>query len=682
MSLYFSLMFLISAIIYNPPICNIPFKNFSEVNINAKPMIITSFKMFRPDINASPTDSTIIFVWRFKNGLLFKFINYTKNTEAIKKTVIMRDVDINRVDDYVAILIASEDNPTEVYVLMVNPVGTQKDLIAINKGYSGVDWDGNWRAKSIMFEKGWETLIFIPYSDLPSSSKSEWRINFMRKDRSLSPPELYVLFIPPSGNLYDLTEAPILKMENVFGHTKRLFLNPYIRGKIVEDGRGNGNIDKKIGGNLELETKRRNAKILLSVFPDFNFIEADADHIVFDEYGYYLPEKRPFFLMKQEFYNNGLFRTIYTRKIESFDYGSNMYGSIADKYEANAFLIKRTVNNDSIENRYWDYLAILRYKKAMYNLQFNFTGETNINSKTSISCYDIISEIYLPFVITFVQLSKYKDKLARAIKFVRSNNRKGYYISYMYKHVPYGFDPPLGYLLTPHNSYGFKQTMGYVAYTKYVHFPLIKTMKPSFAFKNETDEQNKLIKRLFISSLQLAGKKGIWEYHVGLQLTWEDKLDTDNHKLYHNYMQGGGISLRHENGKYNVSFSMNRGRYQESSLFYPSVSAYFKPIERMGVTFYAAQLRRAGLSATKLVYSRLRWSINEASNISTFLQWSSNYNELLFNLIFQYRVNSRTYLYISLSELHRLTAEDIRNSTIGLIMKGIAIKVTYRFGII
>ena len=566
---------------------------------------------------------------------------------------------------------------------MVNPAGTQKDLLVINKGNSGVSWDGNWIAESFLFNKGWKTFIFIPYSDLPPSTKNEWRINFIRKDRSLSPPELYTVFIPPSGNLLDLSEAPILKMDNVFVHSKRFFLNPYVLGEILEDGNGNGIIVKKLGGNVEFKNKRKTTGIIFSLYPDFNFIEADEDHILFDEYGYYLDEKRPFFMIKQELYQNGLFRTIYTRKVDSFDYGSNIYATVSDKTEFNAFLIKRSENSDSIVNKYWDYLAILNYKRKNYNLQFNFTGETDMNSKVSTKCYDLISEIYLPFISTFIQLSKYNNKLARAIEFSRENDREGLDFGIIYKHIPYGFNPPLGYLLLPRDAHGFKQIVGNISYTKYFYSSMFHTVKPNLEFLNETEEHDKLLRRIFSGSLKLGSKSGVIEYEGAVKLSWEDKVNSaDSTTYYHNFTQGGYLSLRHENGKYQISFSLNRGKYQGGRLFYPSISAYIKPIERMGISFYAAQLNQTGAPVTKLLYSRMRWRINDLTHLSTFVQWSSRYNELLFNSILQYRVNARTYLYLSLSELHRLTPEDIKNSTIGLILTGMAIKVTYKFGLI
>ncbi len=670
---------------FNLPMCNSTGSdNIFRMDTSAcSPLIIKNFQMLTPELHGNPSDSTVLQIWRDKRGILIKFINYTHNVKSIKKSVIMRDADLNRVDDYDGVLIASMDNLSEIYALLVNPLGTQKDLLSLNMGNSGVAWDGDWAAKAELFDKGWIAYFFIPFSDLPASSNREWRINFIRKNRSVSPSELYAAYIPSSGNILNLSQAPRVRLEDVYLHSSRLFINPFILGKILEDGEGNGIIIKRIGGEMEFSNRKKTSGVMFSIFPDFNFIEADAEHIIFDDYGYYLDEKRPFFLIKQDLYENSLLRTIYTRKIDSFDFGLNAYSNLVNKYQLNSFVLKRRISySDSVQNLI-DYLGILRYSSSRYDLQLNASGEKDLNSRSDALCVDFLASVYSSFANGFVQLSRTDGGIARALMFSKANDAGGASWSFYYQCIPANFHPPLGYLLIPANSDGFKKIGGEISWRKYINFSLLNSFEPQIQLLHETDGSGTLWRKILNGSLNFKGKRNIVEYEAVVNATLEKKVDeVDRNSYYDNFTQGGYIALRHENGQYYFSASINVGRYQGEKLFYPSISSYFNIGSNVHVNIYGAKLKEGNLMEEKLVYLRTRLKLSEKSTASIFSQWNNMYNELLLNFIYQYRVNSRTYLYVALNEIHRLTSEDIRRSLIGMEHNGIAIKITYKLGII
>ncbi len=665
--------------IIEPGLCkSINRDNYFEGAILKKctPVILKDFHMFSPQKNSPPSDSTKLFIYRTKDGLLYVFQNYAKNLNAIKKTVLKRDVDLNKVDDYDAIFISSEEDISNIYVFFVNPAGTQKDLLALNKGNGGAEWDGDWEADAKITTYGWRASLFIPYSDLPPSKTNRWRINFLRKNRSINPSELYVFYMPSTDNILDLSGAPLLKINNVSIQPKFIFLNPYFLGKILEDGQGNGVIEKKAGFDLDISTRSKTFRLFTSLRPDFNFIEADEEHIIFDDYGYYLNEKRQFFLMKQELYNNALFKTIYTRKIDSFDFGTNVYFMPFNRIEINTFVLQRDMGSDG-SGKIADYAGILKYSARNFNLQLNMSGEGRNR------CYDFISGGYFLSVNAFLQVSRYNNLTAKSLEISRNNDGPGvnWYAGFL--DIPPDFNPPLGYLLIPKNAHGFKRIQGNVSYRKYLRNDVLNYLEPAIGILKESDKNNKPWRDIVTGNIELDGKIGRLEYATSVILTLEKKIsDGDTSKYYNNFTQGMYIILRNENGNSSLSFSINTGRYQGENLLYPSASLFFRPADNLNMSIYAASMRMGSESVRKLVYSRIGWKISKKAHMSNFVQWSNKYGELLLNLIFQYRLNSRTYLYVAVNEIHRLTNEDIKHSSIGLILKGIAIKMTYNLGIL
>ncbi len=288
--------------------------------------------MYKPVFGGEPTEKSVIKMAYDDEYLYLSGRLYYQNPADIRAVGKKRDY-TSFSTDWFGLTIDTFNDKENGLMFAVNPNGARIDgsvkndlLITSDVNFS---WNAFWDAEAIMAENGWTAEIRIPFSSLrfqTEQGKTLMGLIILRsiaaKGETLSWPELSPDYAYPfwKPSLGALIEFEGLKP------AKPLYISPYVTAGI-------GQLNKKneAGTGYEMtSTFKRDAGIDvkysltnnltadLTINTDFAQVEADDQVINLTRYSLYFPEKRMFFLEKDDVFdfsllgNNNLF---YSRRI-------------------------------------------------------------------------------------------------------------------------------------------------------------------------------------------------------------------------------------------------------------------------------------------------------------------------------------------------------------------------------
>ena len=227
-----------------------------------------------------------------------------------------RDSSLDNTDSVRFILDTYRDGQNG-FVFGTNPVGLEYDAQVINEGQGGggfagqqggsgggfnLNWDGAWRVRTRVHDRGWTAEFEIPFRTLryPDQPVQTWGFNVERRIRrhnetaywSALPRQFDIARVSRAGSLQALEVPP----------QRNLKIIPYALGQAVDESRhprtrlrGEPGVDLKysLTPSLTLDATYNT---------DFAQVEVDEQQVNLDRFNLFFPEKRPFFLE-----NAGLF---------------------------------------------------------------------------------------------------------------------------------------------------------------------------------------------------------------------------------------------------------------------------------------------------------------------------------------------------------------------------------------
>lgn len=186
------------------------------------------------------------------------------------------------------------------YYFMVNAAGTLYDGTLSNDVDDDSSWDGVWRGRARMDDRGWTVEMRIPWSQLRFHSVADpvWGIDFER-DIPRRRETDYVVYRPRKASTFVSRFPDLVGIEPVQGSAIEVV--PYVTGQAeyvhhkpddpFNDGsrtRGNG------GGDLRASLSGMTLK--LTANPDFGQVEVDPAVVNLTDVESFFDEKRPFFV--------------------------------------------------------------------------------------------------------------------------------------------------------------------------------------------------------------------------------------------------------------------------------------------------------------------------------------------------------------------------------------------------
>lgn len=273
---------------------------------------IGDFVQVHPEEGKEPTCETEVLTWTDRVNLYIGFICY--DNEPSRLRFARTDRDRFTPGDWINIKISTDNPPSRVYELFVNPGGTQVDFICPSPEQADITFDLEFEAQSQIFNDRWTVEVAIPFKNLrfKTGRSHHFRVDFARI-YSHGVKEEYSSWIPHSKN----DPVSFEKMGHLYIDTplslgRALDFLPYtICGLKREEKK---TFDWRAGISIKLMLTS-NIILDCAIQPDFSQIEADVPPIdINTPFALYYPEKRPLFLEKKDIFDSPL-SIVYTRTI-------------------------------------------------------------------------------------------------------------------------------------------------------------------------------------------------------------------------------------------------------------------------------------------------------------------------------------------------------------------------------
>ena len=284
----------------------------------------TTFTQTDPIEGAPASERTEVRVLFDKANLYIGVICFDSEPGKIVVSQSRRDADLTETDAIIMVLDTFNDNQN-AFVFGTNPLGIEYDgqvsgegqTSAVSSSTSGtsgsqrgtigslnLNWDGDWRVKSSITERGWETEIAIPFKTLryPTGSNRTWGFNVKRNIRRKNE-QVYMSPVGRGFDVYRVSSAA--KLSGLDLPARRdLKITPYALGSVNRDytvvtdqvvRKVNPFRDRNVGIDVKWGV-RPNLTADFTVNTDFAQVEADEEQVNLTRFDLFFPEKRPFFL--------------------------------------------------------------------------------------------------------------------------------------------------------------------------------------------------------------------------------------------------------------------------------------------------------------------------------------------------------------------------------------------------
>lgn len=295
---------------------------------------IADFTQKEPDQGAAPTERTEVRFVYDEGALYVGARMFSADPSRIQAPLGRRDDGDDQAEHIFVSLDTFLDRRT-AYAFGVTASGVRLDRYHRSDSENNTDegFDPVWQARTRIDDLGWTAELWIPFTQLRFSPRSEqvWGLNIRRFTPTLEEEDYWVL-VPRTerawasrfGDLHGIRDVPSMR---------RLELLPYVAGSTLTDGTrdpgnpfaqaadwtGRAGLDLKVGlgPNLTLDA---------AVNPDFGQVEADPAEVNLTEFETRFSERRSFFREGTELLNVGP-NFLYTRRI-----GARPRGSVSGDY--------------------------------------------------------------------------------------------------------------------------------------------------------------------------------------------------------------------------------------------------------------------------------------------------------------------------------------------------------------
>lgn len=298
----------------------------------------------------------------FSAGCLYVgFKAYDPNPEGIRAHLTDRDKCSS--DDYVVVALDTFNDERRAFHFYVNPLGVQMDSLYAEVGYGGFAWDAIWDSAGRITSDGYVVEMAIPFNQLRfqrTAGNQVWgfeaRRYYPRDRRTMIRTQKIDRDIATELRQY-------LKIEGFEGATpgRNIEINPTITAS-RKDARVGG-----ITGDFAKQSSKAdfgvtttwgitpNMTFGFALNPDFSQVEADAAQLEINErFALYYSEKRPLFLESSDYFGGAL-NILHTRRIVDPSLalqftgkeGRNTFGLILARDEATSMVFPGSQGSSS-----------------------------------------------------------------------------------------------------------------------------------------------------------------------------------------------------------------------------------------------------------------------------------------------------------------------------------------------
>ena len=302
----------------------------------------------QPGENTPAAAATEVLVYHDQKRLYVGFRAWDPEPGAIRAH--LSDRDRLGADDAVGVVLDTFNDERRDYLFLVNPLGVQQDAIETVDGQT--PWDGIWNSAATITDWGWTAELEIPFSTLRfqrSEHPQVWGFDAIRLYPRKLAHQMGSYPRDRSNNCY-LCQAH--KIEGFAGVSpgKNLEIVPTLTGSRTDtrdqlpDGpMTEGDVETELGATVRWGFTP-NLTLSAALNPDFSQVEADALQLSVNRpFAIFFPELRPFFMEGADFFES-TFDAVYTRMMRDPAWGLKLTGK-EGRHTVGAYVVSDEVTN-------------------------------------------------------------------------------------------------------------------------------------------------------------------------------------------------------------------------------------------------------------------------------------------------------------------------------------------------
>ena len=333
----------------------------------------------RPAENQPAPVKTDLLITHDRDRLYIAFRAFDPEPSAIRARLADRDAAFS--DDFVGVSLDTFNDGRRAFEFFVNPLGVQMDLTMddVNEN-EDASWDAIWSSAGRITDSGYVVEMAVPFSSLRfprTSGPQTWGIDALRYYPRDSRRRMG---LHPQNRDVDCYVCQFSKLRGFAGITpgRNLEINPTVTGGYREEREeldgpfGDGEDDSELGLTVGWGVTP-NVRVSGTLNPDFSQVEADVAQLdVNTQFALFFPERRPFFLEDADFFDTHL-NAVFTRNVADPTWGLRTTGKVG-KHAFGAFVAEDELTNlifpgdqgsdsDSFDFKTSD--AVLRYRRDL-----------------------------------------------------------------------------------------------------------------------------------------------------------------------------------------------------------------------------------------------------------------------------------------------------------------------------
>jgi len=390
---------------------------------------------FAPDIDQAPPEETVGFICADEEAIYLGVICKDESPEDIKAAETRRNGEIWE-DDFVEFALDPWHQHQDMYSFKVTPRGTQREDIPGGSA-TKIEWRGDWTAAAARTEEGWQAEMAIPFSILRYAPGQE-TFSFVLA-RRFAEERIFVVYPIMEGRAFNPDLAADLKGLHPPAIRPRPILMPYVTLDFGDF------VGRRFDTGLDVQYRMPNGMTTLAALnPDFKQIEDAVEPISFSYTERYLPELRPFFVTGQGYLPGDMM--LYTRRIEDFDAGIKLFGSVGD--ESLGLLNATAYGQESTTAAQWSHRFDSELESTLRMVSHRQAGDPanvvwGLNTRRRWTCPEGDDGLWL-----MLRQSQTQGERPGSVYGVGGNHFRGAgkpHWSWESRRATEGFDPALGY---------------------------------------------------------------------------------------------------------------------------------------------------------------------------------------------------------------------------------------------
>lgn len=299
---------------------------------------VSKFIQLTPNRGQPATDDTAFAIAYDHNHIYVGFRCFDAAPEKIINRITRRGNVYE--SDVISFFVDPHHDHRTGYKFATTPGGVQSDAYRFNDSRSDSSWKGIWWVETQRDELGWTAEFKIPFANFRFTAKGRpvWGFDVERVNRRKNEVTVWKQ-MTQSGAVTRMADLGHLTGVRDIEAGKQFEIAPYFLGGMFKRNGGESISEREAGTDHELGTGldiqfnlTQSLKTNLTVNPDFAQVEADQLEINLTRYPTRFPEKRPFFIEGNSFFETPL-DLFFSRRIGSRGdilWGTKMTGKVGD----------------------------------------------------------------------------------------------------------------------------------------------------------------------------------------------------------------------------------------------------------------------------------------------------------------------------------------------------------------